>query len=154
MTGNTVWWGKIVVVCVLTHLFCGPVLLGADVIGELKQWNKITLNFEGPASSEDADPNPFLNYRMMVTFSNGDQTISVPGYFAADGNAAESGATAGNKWRCHFVPPETGEWAWRASFRRGPNTALNDQASAGEASGFDGESGTFNVRASVAARFG
>ena len=40
----------------------------ATISGELKQWHKVTLDFEGPASSETADPNPFMDYRLDVTF--------------------------------------------------------------------------------------
>jgi hypothetical protein len=60
------------------------------VSGELKRWHKVTLTQDGPSSSESATPNPFMDYRMTVTFSNGSLSYSVPGYFAADGNAAES----------------------------------------------------------------
>ena len=35
---------------------------------------------------------------------------TVPGFFAADGKAAETSAKAGNQWRAHFAPDETGEW--------------------------------------------
>ena len=33
----------------------------------------------------------------------------VAGYFAADGDAADTGATAGNKWRLHLTPPAAAE---------------------------------------------
>lgn len=32
----------------------------------------------------------------------------MPGYFAADGNAAETSAKSGNKWRVHFATDKTG----------------------------------------------
>ena len=48
--------------------------------------------FAGPAASETATPNPFTDYRLNVTFKNGDTTYRVPGYYAADGDAAETGA--------------------------------------------------------------
>ena len=115
------------------------------ISGELMQWHKVTLTFEGPVSDEKATNNPFMNYRMTVTFSNGKQTFVVPGYYATDGDAANSGATAGNKWRCHFVPSETGKWTWRASFRNGMNIAVNDLPMAEEACFFDGETGFFNI---------
>ena len=76
------------------------------------------ITFRGPASSETDSPNPFLDYRLDVTFSQGERKMVVPGYYAADGNAAESSADAGNGWRVHFVPDEAGEWTWTASFRR------------------------------------
>src|SRR5829696_155149 len=74
----------------------------ATVSGELKQWHKITLTLDGPQSSESSgNPNPFLDLRMTVMFvhESGAPRHTVPGYFAADGDAANSSATAGNKWR-------------------------------------------------------
>jgi len=112
---------------------------------EFKKWHKVTLTFDGPQTSEQEPDNPFLNYRLMVSFSQGDKNYIVPGFYAADGNAANSSADAGDKWRCYFIPPSTGEWTWRASFRQGENIALNDQPGAGEPVSFDGESGSFNV---------
>ncbi|WP_020533076.1 DUF5060 domain-containing protein [Flexithrix dorotheae] len=121
---------------------------GVAITGELKQWHKVTLTFDGPETGEDDAFSPFLNYRLIVTFSNGKQTLSVPGYFAADGNAAHSGATSGHKWRCHFVPFSTGEWKWAASFREGFKVAINDFPMAGEPMAFDGASGSFTISAS------
>jgi len=136
----------ITVACLLIsiHLVSQPDH-SADVSGALMQWHKVTLTFDGPESGEKAETNPFLDYRLTVTFSNGMQTFTVPGYYAADGDAAHSGASDGDKWRCHFVPPETGKWSWKASFREGPDIALNDKVMAGEASFFDGETGSFKV---------
>ncbi len=120
-------------------------LQGATLSGELKQWHCVTLTFDGPQTSEAAEPNPFLYYRLNVTFRRGAKTYVVPGYFAADGNAAETGAAEGNKWRVHFVPDEPGTWSYRASFRRGPDVAVSLEATAGEPAAFDGESGSFTV---------
>jgi hypothetical protein len=82
---------------------------------------------------------------MMVTFSSGNHTFVVTCYFTADGDAANPSAITGNKWRCHFVPSETGKWTWSAPFRNGLNIAVNDLATAGKACSFDGETGFFNV---------
>ena len=84
------------------------------VSGELRKWHKITITFDGPNTSEMATPNPFTDYRLNVTFSNGSTSYEVPGYFAADGNAANTGATSGSKWRVHFAPdrPEPGAIAF------------------------------------------
>ena len=59
-----------------------------------------------------------MDYRMTVTFTHesGSPTYSVPGYFAADGDAANSSATSGNKWRAHLAPDKTGRWNYRISF--------------------------------------
>jgi hypothetical protein len=59
-----------------------------------------------------------------VTFVHGatGKTYVVPGFFAADGNAAETSATGGNQWRVHFTPDEEGTWTYTASFRRGTDS--------------------------------
>lgn len=120
-------------------------LSGAVITGELKQWHNVTLTFDGPATSETAEPNPFLYYRLNVTFSKGAKRYTVPGYFAADGDAAETGAAAGNKWRVHFVPDEPGVWTYRVSFRFGPEVAVSLDPQAGRPLPGDGASGRFTI---------
>ena len=116
------------------------------VHGERKKWHKITLAFGGPASSETAEPNPFTDYRLTVTFRNGDKSYAVPGYYAADGKAANTGAEAGNVWLVHFAPDAIGSWKWSASFRTGRNVAVSDEPGAGKAvMSIDGKSGTIEV---------
>ena len=111
------------------------------------QWQTVTLTFDGPETSEDATPNPFLDYRMNVSFSHlqSGESRTAQGFFAADGNAAESSAESGAQWRVRFTPPLAGTWVWRAEFRAGPGIALS--AAAGETAAFDGDSGTFTVAA-------
>src|SRR5688572_25454478 len=94
----------------------------AAVSGELRQWHKVTLTFNGPQASEtDSSPNPFTDFRLTVTFTHesGSPRYEVPGYFAADGDAANTSASAGNKWRAHLSPDKTGRWNWRASLVSG-----------------------------------
>ena len=118
----------------------------AKITGETKKWHKLTLTFEGPETEEMHTYNPFLNYRLDVTFHKGDKHYVVPGYFAADGNAGESSATKGNKWRVHFAPDETGEWQYEVSFRKGGNVAVADHRLPGQSAGFmDGQQGSFQV---------
>jgi CubicO group peptidase (beta-lactamase class C family) len=117
----------------------------AEPAGELRRWRALTLDFEGPESSEDSDSNPFRDLRLDVEFVQDDRRVLVPGYFAADGNAAQTGAARGRIWRAHFVPDAAGTWRWRASFRRGRDVALRDHPGAGEPTGFDGASGAFEV---------
>lgn len=118
------------------------------VSGEQKQWHKITVSFFGPESGEEAEPNPFVDYRLHVTFTNGQRSFTAPGYYAADGNAAETGAANGNVWKVHFIPEATGEWRWKASFRAGPGIAVATEPSAGQAVAFNGAEGRFNVSSS------
>ena len=116
--------------------------------GTLERWHPVTLTFEGPYAEETGTPNPFRDYRLTVTFSHEDSgtTLSVPGYFAADGKAGETSATSGTQWRVHFTPAETGAWQYTASFRTGPDVALSQDTLAGTATSFDGATGTFVVR--------
>ena len=93
------------------------------VSGELREWHKITLTLDGLPASESATPNPFTDYRLDVTFSNGEREYVVPGYYAADGDAANTGADSGNKWRVHFAPDEAGDWVYRTSFLSGEDVA-------------------------------
>lgn len=115
--------------------------------GELKKWHRIDLTFNGPQTSETAGPNPFRDYRLNVTFEHPGTGTSyvVPGYYAADGNAAETGAASGNKWRVHFAPDEEGSWRYKASFRAGTEIAASSSATAGTPTGFDGASGSFTA---------
>ncbi|MEM6377976.1 MAG: DUF5060 domain-containing protein [Bacteroidota bacterium] len=116
------------------------------ITGELKKWHKVTLTFDGPETGEQQKYNPFLAYRLNVTFYHANKTYHVPGYFAADGNAAETSATNGNKWRVHFAPDEVGKWQYEVSFRKGANVAVADNRLAGESARFmDGLRGSFTI---------
>jgi len=115
------------------------------VSGELKQWHRVTITFQGPQTSETADPNPFRDYRLDVTFFQYADAYVVPGFFAADGDAAESGAEKGNCWRVHFTPDRPGRWHYKASFRTGPDVAASTDRQAGRPTAFDGAAGSFTV---------
>ena len=121
-----------------------------SISGELRQWHKVTLTLAGPQADELSNaPNPFVDYRMTVTFAHesGSPTYRVPGYFAGDGDAANSSATSGNKWRAHLAPDKAGRWTYRISFVSGKAIALT-AAQAGQAvAPFDGRTGTFQVGA-------
>ncbi len=120
-----------------------------QITGELKQWHKVTLRLDGPFAAEnDRSPNPFTDLALNVTFTHerGAPSYTVPGYFAADGNAANSGAESGTKWLAHLSPDKTGTWNYRVSFTRGPLAALNGGGSALQP--FDGKTGTFQITAS------
>ena len=87
-----------------------------SVHGDLVAWHRVTVDFPGPATSEDADANPFRDYRLSILFRNEDtgNTVEVPGFYATDGNAAETSATEGPIWRAHFLPSEPGAWQFTA----------------------------------------
>ncbi|WP_297087631.1 DUF5060 domain-containing protein [uncultured Draconibacterium sp.] len=136
---------KQILIILLTGLVlfsCSPTQ--PEITGELKTWHKITLTFDGPESSETATPNPFTDYRLEVTFSQNEQQFVVPGYFAADGEAAFTSADAGNKWRVHFSPNKTGQWNYEVSFKKGAGIAVSEDE--GESARFmDGAKGSFTV---------
>lgn len=119
----------------------------AQFSGDMKKWHKITLTFDGPESAETAAPNPFADYRLNVTFIQGNKTFMVPGFFAADGNAAYTSATEGNKWRVHFCPEASGEWTYQVSFKKGRDIAMSDEEGV-SAKFMDGEKGSFMVEES------
>ena len=136
--------------CALVICLAVGTVAGADgvVTGELKKWHKVTVTFDGPDTNETATPNPFRDYRLAVTFTKGTGKHVVQGYYAADGNAAQSSAAGGGKWRVHFAPNDVGLWTYRASFRTGSDVALSLDPQAGKPTGFDGASGSFRVEPS------
>ena len=76
------------------------------ISGDLVQHHKVVVDVTGPDVHEDQDPTPFLQYRLDATFTlrgGGTGTaavaVTVPGFYAADGNAAHTSASAGNVWR-------------------------------------------------------
>ena len=99
------------------------------ITGEKKLWHKITFSLDGPwAHEQDNEPNPFIDYELTATFkSPGGKNSTVPGFFAADGNASESSAESGNIWRAHFAPNETGDWEYELTLRKGKSVALSEK---------------------------
>jgi hypothetical protein len=120
-------------------------LCAQTITGPLQVWYPVTITFDGPAASETAAT--FRNNRMNVTFTKGAKSFTVPGYFAADGNAANTSATSGNKWRVKFTPDEAGLWNYSVSFRTGTDIAAN--TSAGVAGSLDGINGSFTIAAAA-----
>jgi Domain of unknown function (DUF5060) len=108
----------------------------------------VTLVCTGPLATEtDSNVNPFMDYRLDVTLthsSSGKQYV-VPGYFAADGNAAETSASSGNQWQCHFAPDETGLWNYEVAFVTGNDVAVNG---GGVPTSFHGANGSFAIASS------
>lgn len=134
-------------ILVLLLLFILNVFYAQDIQGELKKWHKITLTFEGPESSEDAEENPFLNYRLNVTFTHSatQEKFLIPGYFAADGNAGNTSATAGNIWKVHFAPDKIGEWSYKVDFKKDKWAALRTSEKLKSGDFMDGVEGNFTI---------
>ncbi len=119
--------------------------------GEQRAWHKITLQLAGPQAKEtDTSPNPFTDYRMSVTFTHesGEPSYQVPGYFAADGDAANTSASEGNKWNAHLSPDSAGEWTYEIQFTQGQNAALTTESSGTPLAPYHGVSGTFTIEES------
>ncbi len=112
---------------------------------KVKIWHTLIIDFEGPQTSEQAEYNPFTNYRLNVSFRHEDTEYIVPGYYAADGNAAETSAISGNVWRVKFTPDAVGKWTYKVSFRKGENIAISLDSKEGKSYSFDGEKGSFMV---------
>ncbi len=138
---------SVVLACVgFVLLSAVPDVAGKAVLsGQLKKWHRLTVTFDGPETSEQADPNPFLDYRLNVTFTHADSKHVVAGFYAADGDAAQTSAKTGNKWRVHFRPDKQGKWSYKASFRKGDKIAISRNPGAGEPVSFDGAEGSFTV---------
>lgn len=115
----------------------------SPVSGTLRKWQPVTLTFEGPELIEESAT--FRDYRLNVTFTLEDQTFMVPGYFAADGNAANTSATSGNKWQVIFTPNKVGKWKYEVSFRKGTDIAASDDLQAGEPISVNGLKGSFTI---------
>ena len=109
------------------------------------QWQPITLSFAGPATGEQAETNPFLNYRLTAHFTHGDTAYTVPGFYAADGQADETSADTGSVWQVRFVPDAPGDWTYRVEFQQGDSLAIRPETQAGESVAFDGSEGAFQV---------
>lgn len=138
--------GTLSIVFVLVVAFgCAFQPQAHSVSDQLRTWQRITIDFKGPDSSETSLPNPFTDYRLNVTFTNGTASYTVPGFYAGDGNAAQTSAEDGNKWRVHFTPDRPGKWNYKASFRTGKNIAVDLDPNAGSPAAFDGKGGSFTV---------
>ncbi len=121
--------------------------------GELKQWHKVTLTLDGPFAAETdglggedaAIPCPFTDLAFEVTFTHesGSPSYQVPGYFAADGNAADTSAESGTKWRAHLSPDKPGTWTYTTSFTQGKHAALDGGGA--PLAPYHGKTGSFKV---------
>jgi len=131
------------VIAVLVILGMSLAEADSSITGTLKKWDAVTINFEGPhADATDNDPNPFLDYRLQVSFTGpSGREYNVPGCFGGNGQ----GGRSGDVWRVRFSPDEVGEWNFRVSFRKGPEIAVGLGPDAGEPVSFDGYEDSFVI---------
>ena len=105
----------------------------------IPQWDRLELTFEGPQTSEAAETNPFLDMRLDVAFAHeSGKVYLIPGFYAADGDAAQTGSTTGNVWKVRFSPDRVGEWTWTARFSTGKDVAINGEGKEGRISPSEG----------------
>ena len=110
-----------------------------------EQWQTITLSFAGPETSENGNVNPFLNYRLSVEFTHEETQYAVRGFYAADGNAAETSADSGYIWQVRFTPDRLGKWSYKAVLHQGENIALEDDLGSGVLVSITNATGDFMV---------
>jgi len=124
-----------------------PASGGVRFAGPNRPWFPLTVSFEGPFASErDDNPNPFLDYRLLVEFDGPTgQKLWVSGYFDGDG----LGGGMGNVWSARITPDEAGEWNYAAHFVAGSQVAISTNPGEGTPVSFDGTSGRFFVAESI-----
>ncbi len=108
-----------------------------EVSGELKTWHAVTLTIDGPYAEETGgELNPFTEVVLNISFKHESDSYEyeVPGYFAADGNAAETSATSGTKWRAHLSPDAEGTWDYAVSLKTTDGKALPGDGARGRSS--------------------
>ncbi|MGI9531410.1 DUF5060 domain-containing protein [Lutimonas sp.] len=115
----------------LSLIQCEPIAT-KNKLGEFKQWEAIQIDFEGPQLSETNPDNPFLNYRLEVVFKHPDTSYTVRGFYAADGNAAETSADSGRVWQARFSADRPGEWTYKATLKKGEKSAIGAEGSTTE----------------------
>lgn len=114
--------------------------LGGTLAGDPAVWQPLTLTFTGPRAAAADPANPFLDYRLQVKLIAPSGDIEdVPGYFGG------TGANGDGLWRARFAADEPGRWRYCASFRLGPNVAVDLDPQAGAPIAFDGASGSFEI---------
>ncbi len=128
----------------------GEKTFSKDEVEGPQLWHTLTLDFEGPTTSETDEKNPFTDYRLLVEFSNGETTYLIRGFYAADGDAAQTSATSGNIWRVRFTPDIVGEWQYKATLKTGDKIAISRDPSVGRNIDIQKATGTFTVVQSTA----
>ncbi len=118
---------------------------GAMTLSPLQKWHTLTLSFEGENTHEAAQINPFTDYRLMVKFTHEDKTVWVRGFYAADGDAANSGASEGNIWQVRFSPSLLGTWSYQAYLHTGSKIAVNRNIEDGQRQVIKNDTGQFVV---------
>ncbi len=97
-----------------------------NVTGTKEKWHKIAVSLTLPGNLSESSAT-FKNNRMDVIFTSpSGRKIRVPGFFAADGNAANSNAKAGKIYKAYLRPDETGAWTYRVLYYTATDVALKE----------------------------
>ena len=91
------------------------------------QGQHVLVCVQGPVTSERDSRNPFLHYRMQLDLSRNGAVQRIPGYYAADGGAADSGADTGGTWCVRFRPEWPGDYAYTLTLAAGDTIALSTE---------------------------
>jgi Domain of unknown function (DUF5060) len=114
----------------ISGLFSGQPLWAAEPqvkqTGAAAIYDAVTLSIEGPQMDERTGGNPFADVRLDVTFTQGKQSWTIPGYFAGCKDAADSSCSGGNIWRAHFLPMVAGDYQWKVRFREGKDVVFQE----------------------------
>ena len=65
----------------------------------VEQWDVFEASFRGPS-----DANPFVDVKLSARFTQGDDTLTVAGFYDGDGT-----------YRVRFSPPTQGEWTYQTA---------------------------------------
>lgn len=134
----------------ISLMFCFAVSCTSNQLNtiQVQKGHTITLSFEGPMTSENATFNPFLNYLLLVEFEHEETKQFIRGFYAADGNAAETSSDSGNLWQVRFRPDQPGIWSYNANLFKGESIALTQTVDIAESVPLTKSSGTFEVMTS------
>ncbi len=143
-SGTSTEIGNPIVYILLFLISMSTLSHAAEISANPMLWHKTTITFKGTNLSENGATNPFRKFKLDVTFTGpSGQSYVVPGFYSADGDAAETGASSGSKWQVRFPADEVGEWSYSAEFTKGTNVSI--QGGGTSAGAFDGDTGTFTV---------
>ena len=118
------WMARMLSILVLSVSAFVTTAQTVDVSGTKQKWHDVTVTLTLP-NSLDESAGTFRNNRMDVVFTSPTgNKLRVPGYFAGDGNAANSNVKAGNKYKAHLRPDEIGTWSYQVLFYNGTDVAL------------------------------
>ncbi|OEK08819.1 hypothetical protein A8C32_00655 [Flavivirga aquatica] len=97
-----------------------------DGTSPYRKWDKIVLSLTLPSNVTESNTS-FRNTRMDVLFTDpSGKKIRVPGFFAADGNAANTNAKSGKIFKAYLRPYQTGNWKYQVLYYTGNDVALKN----------------------------